>query len=115
MSPRRFFKTGSLIALVILLLYTTHLSAQNSERDSVFTKVRWIHNLPKSVQKGWLNSGYASWLIFGIKKIETHGQTLYSIHVAQMQSLGPDDADIGSEYELYLSDSGQLLKKQRID
>jgi hypothetical protein len=49
-----------------------------------------------------------------IKKIEEPEKTLYSIHVGQVQSLGPDDADIGSEYILYFSDKGELVKQDRI-
>lgn len=52
---------------------------------------------------------YMDWLILGMKKIETAEKTHYAIHVGQVQSLGPDDADIGSEYVLYFSERGELV------
>ena len=53
------------------------------------------------------------WLIIDMNKIDKQAQILYTIHVGQVQSLGPDDADIGSEYILFFSDKGELVKEEK--
>jgi hypothetical protein len=75
--------------------------------------VKWTRNLPGLVRAGWNNCQYMDWLILDIKKIETPQNTLYAIHIGQIQSLGPDDADIGSEYILFFSDKGVLVRQER--
>ncbi|HEY4289408.1 MAG TPA: hypothetical protein VGN00_20040 [Puia sp.] len=81
---------------------------------STDSSVKWTRDLPIPVRAGWNHCKYIDWLIMDIKKIEEPEKTLYSIHVGQVQSLGPDDADIGSEYILYFSDKGELVKQDRI-
>ena len=76
--------------------------------DSTESLVKWTWDLPLTVRAGWDHCKYMDWLILGMKKIETSGRTHYVLHVGQVQSLGPDDADIGSEYILYFSDKGEL-------
>lgn len=75
--------------------------------------VKWTRNLPEAVMAGWNNCKYISWFILDMKRIEVPYQTLYAIHVGQIQSLGPDDADIGSEYILYFSDKGELIREDK--
>jgi len=75
--------------------------------------IKWTRNLPGPVRVAWKNCQYAGWLILDMKKIEMPAQNLYSIHVGEVQSLGPDDANIGSEYDLFFSGNGQLVKKER--
>lgn len=75
--------------------------------------IKWTRNLPDPVRVAWKNCQYAGWLVLDMKKIEMPEQNLYSIHVGEVQSLGPDDANIGSEYDLFFSDNGQLVKKER--
>jgi len=82
--------------------------------DTTEFPVHWIRDLPPAVKTAWKDCPYTSWLIFGIRKIVTPKQISYSIHVAQMQSLGPDDADIGSEYILFFSENGLLIAKQKL-
>ena len=76
--------------------------------------VKWTRNLPADVRAGWNTCKYMDWLIMDMNKIDQPGETQYSIHVGQVQSLGPDDADIGSEYILFFSDKGELIRKERI-
>jgi len=82
--------------------------------EATESPVKWTRNLPEAVRAGWNTCKYMDWLIMDMYKIDKPGQTLYSIHVGQVQSLGPDDADIGSEYILFFSDKGQLVKKNKI-
>ena len=109
----------NVLVLLILLLPVIVANAQHKPvhtPDSMTEyKVKWTWKLPQPVRKAWLNSGYADWMLNGIKKIVTPTQTLYTIHVYQVQSLGPDDADIGDEFILYFSDKGELVKKERVD
>jgi len=77
------------------------------------SSVKWTRDLPGAVRTGWSNCKYRDWLILDMKKIVKPVQTLYAIHVGQVQSLGPDDADIGSEYILFFSDKGELIKEER--
>lgn len=76
--------------------------------------VKWTRQLPAAVQMAWRNSAYVSWELMGIRKIVTPAQTVYAIHVGEVQSLGPDDTDIGSEYILYFSPEGELVRKERV-
>ena len=76
--------------------------------EATETPVRLTRDLPAVVRTAWENSRYVDWLIFGIKKIELPGQTRYTIHVARMQALGPDDADIAEEDNLVISEKGGL-------
>jgi hypothetical protein len=76
--------------------------------------VKWTRQLPTAVRTGWRNSGYVSWELMGIRKIVTPAQTWYTMHVGEVQSLGPDDTDIGSEYILYFSPEGELVRKERV-
>jgi hypothetical protein len=99
------------ITLTIIIL-SLHAGAQ--ARDTIATRVHWSRNLPAPVRAGWKNCKYASWHIFGIQKLITQGDTLYSIHVALYQALGPDDADIAEEDMLYFSTTGKLLAERRL-
>jgi hypothetical protein len=85
---------------------------QSGKWLSTETKIKWTRKLPNSVRNAWLKSGYSSWQIMGIQKRQTPEQTLYMIHVGELESLGPDDAKIGREYLLYFSPTGQLTRKQ---
>lgn len=82
--------------------------------EATETSVKWTRNLPGPVRAGWNSCKSMSWLILDMKEIEKPGQTLYAIHVGQVQSLGPDDADIGSEYILFFSVTGELVKEDRV-
>jgi hypothetical protein len=81
--------------------------------ESTECSVKWTWDLPGPVQRAWSNTKYKTWLIFEIKKREAPLDTLYSLHVGQIQSLGPDDADIGSEYILYFNQQGALVKEEK--
>ena len=81
--------------------------------EATESPVKWTWNLPETVRKGWNTCKYMDWLIMDMNKIDKPGQTLYAIHVGQVQSLGPDDADIGSEYILFFSDKGELVKEEK--
>ena len=76
--------------------------------------VKWTRQLPPAVRVAWRNSGYSSWELSGVWKIVRPAQTLYAIHVGEVQSLGPDDTDIGTEYILYFSGDGALVRKERV-
>ena len=80
--------------------------------EATESPVKWTRNLPEAVRAGWNKSKYMDWLILDMKKIVQPAQTLYAIHVGQVQSLGPDDADIGSEYILFFSERGDLIKTE---
>ena len=95
------------VTLTIILL-AAHLNAQT--RDTVASHVKWIHNLPPEVQKGWKNSKYAAWKVTRIKKLLISADTLYTIQVVLYQTLGPDDADVAEEDLLFFSTKGQLIK-----
>jgi hypothetical protein len=60
------------------------------------------------VRSAWEKSSYRDWLIFGIKRTDLPGQVHYTIHVARVQALGPDDADIAEEDDLVISEKGAL-------
>ena len=77
-------------------------------------KIKWTRELPPHVRNAWLDSGYAGWQLMEMKKIQTPQQTLYMIHVAEIQALGPDDADIGREFKLFFDATGRLVKKERL-
>jgi hypothetical protein len=99
------------ITLTIIILAA---NAHAQTGDTIVTKIKWIRNLPAPVRTGWRNCKYLSWKIFGIKKLVTSGDTLYTIDVALFQSLGPDDADIAEEDVLYFSSAGQLVRIKRL-
>lgn len=82
--------------------------------EATESPVKWTWLLPQAVQDAWKKSTYSNWLILDIKKIVMPEQTLYALHVGLMQSLGPDDADMGSEYVLFFSAKGELVKKDLI-
>ena len=98
-------------ALTIMLLAGATVART---QDTVVTKVKWTRNLPPLVQAAWKNGKYASWHIFGIHRLITRADTLYTIHVALYQALGPDDADIAEEIVLYFSTAGKLLKERQL-
>jgi hypothetical protein len=75
--------------------------------------INWTRNLPPAVKAGWNTCSYKDWLILEIRKIVTPEQTLYTLHVGFVQSLGPDDSDIGSEYILFFSAKGELVREER--
>ncbi|MBS1604316.1 MAG: hypothetical protein JST42_16745 [Bacteroidetes bacterium] len=76
--------------------------------EATETPVSLTRNLPAPVRTAWENSQYRDWLIFGIKKTELPGHQQYTIHVARVQALGPDDADIAEEDNLVISEKGGL-------
>jgi hypothetical protein len=117
MTQRPYIKAA--LSLILSTMMILHAHAQDKESPlppavkATESPVKWTRNLPKPVRKAWQNCKYKDWLILDMKKIEQPDSTIYTIHVGQVQSLGPDDADIGSEYILFFSDKGQLIKEQR--
>ncbi|HVU96926.1 MAG TPA: hypothetical protein VHE34_16970 [Puia sp.] len=99
------------ITLTIIILSTR---ADAQQQDTVATRVKWTWKLPQPVRAGWKNCPYSSWKIVGIRRLVTHGDTLYTIHVALYQALGPDDADIAEEDRLYFSSTGKLWKVRKL-
>ena len=99
------------IALTITLLA---MNAAAQSPDTLATRVKWTWKLPKPVRAAWKNCSYASWHIFGIHRLITGADTLYTIHVALYQALGPDDGDIAEEDRLYFSSTGTLLRIQKL-
>ena len=95
------------IILTIMFL-ATGINAQS--RDTLASRVKWIHNLPAPVQEGWKNCKYAAWKVEKIKRLLISADTLYTIQVVLYQTLGPDDADIAEEDLLFFSNKGQLIK-----
>jgi hypothetical protein len=77
--------------------------------------IKWTKNLPDSVKSGWKNSGYYSWYVEDIKKIETPEQPLYVLHVDNTSLLDSDHKDaFREEWLLYFSGSGELVKKMQM-
>ena len=113
MTQRPYIKIA--LSLILSAMMISHCRAQDKDgkRQATESPVKWTRNLPKPVRQAWKNCQYKDWLILDMKKIEKPDSTIYTIHVGQVQSLGPDDADIGSEYILFFSDKGQLIKEQR--
>jgi hypothetical protein len=99
------------ITLTIILLAS---SAHAQSRDTAATRIKWTWKLPPPVRKAWKNCPYSTWHIFEIKKLLTRVDTLYMIHVALFQALGPDDADIAEEDLIFFSSEGKLLKTQKL-
>ena len=99
------------ITLTIIIL-AVHAHAQ--ERDTVVTRIKWTWKLPHAVRAAWEDCSYSSWKIFGIKRLVTRSDTLYTIHVALYQALGPDDADIAEEDLLYFSSAGKLFRVRKL-
>jgi|GEM_PF-5247429 hypothetical protein len=99
------------ITLTIIIL-SIHADAR--QQDTIATRIKWTWKLPQPVRTGWENCPYSSWKIFRIRRLVTQGDTLYTIHVALYQSLGPDDADIAEEDRLYFSPTGKLRKVQKL-
>ena len=95
---------------IILTITFLATSATAQSRDTVASRVKWIHDLPPQVQKGWKDSKYAAWKVTWIKKLLISADTLYTIEVVLYQTLGPDDADISEEDLLFFSNKGQLIK-----
>ena len=103
-------KPSAILLTIILLAGAAAARAQ----DTAIRKVKWTRNLPAAVRSGWKNSKYGSWHIFGIHRLVTRTDTLYTIHVARYEAMGPDDAILAEEDRLYFSSSGILLKTQRL-
>lgn len=99
------------ITLTITIL-AMHAAAQG--RDTVATRIKWTWKLPRAVRAGWKGCAYSSWKIFGIHRLTTSADTLYTIHVALFQALGPDDADIAEEDLLYFSSAGKLFRVRKL-
>ena len=92
--------------------YLATFSPQGEWKETE-SNVKWTRDLPKATRDAWNNCQYKDWLILDMKEIMEPLRVFYIIHVGQVQSLGPDDADIGSEYLLYFSEKGQLIKVER--
>ena len=103
---------NALFIALIVVMPALQAAAQNP--DTVVTRIRWIRNLPQPVKAAWRNCKYADWHIFGIERLATPADTLYMIHVARYQALGPDDADIAEEDLLYFSSTGQLRRIRKL-
>ena len=103
------------LAWIILTIIMLAGRAGAQGRDTSVTRIRWTRKLPVPVQSAWGKCAYVSWHIFGIKRLVTPVDTIYTIHVARYQALGPDDADIAEEDILYFSPAGKLLKVVRKD
>ena len=77
--------------------------------------IRWTKDLPEAVREGWKKSGYYSWYVMNIKKIETPDGPLYTLHVNNGTLLDADHHDAFlEEYVLFFSPSGELVKKDRM-
>jgi Putative beta-lactamase-inhibitor-like, PepSY-like len=79
------------------------------------TPIKWTKNLPEKVKAGWKNSGYYDWYVEDIKKIETPDQPMYALHVNNGVKLDSDHHDAYlEEYVLFFSESGQLVRKDKM-
>jgi len=99
------------ITLTITIL-AMHAAAQG--RDTVATRIKWTWKLPLPVRTAWKNCAYSTWRVFGIHRLVASTDTLYTIHVALFQALGPDDADIAEEDLLYFSSTGKLFRVRKL-
>lgn len=79
------------------------------------TKIKSSTKLPGQVREALHKSEYASWYITEMKQIEKPGKNVYAIHVNDGNKLSADHHDaVKTDFLLYFSDSGELIKKQRI-
>jgi hypothetical protein len=79
------------------------------------SKIKLSNNLPEAVQDGLHKSEYASWSINEIKQVEKPGKNVYTIHVHDGNKLSSDHHDaLKTDYLLSFSDTGELIKKQRL-
>ena len=76
--------------------------------------IKWTRQLPAAVKEGWKTSGYYSWYVEDIKKIQTPEQPLYVLHVDNGTLLDADHHDaFREEYVLFFSEKGELVRKDR--
>lgn len=99
---------------IILTITILSMHAGAQDRDTVATRVKWTWKLPQPVRSGWKSCPYSTWHVFGIHRLVTRGDTLYTLHVARFQALGPDDADIAEEDRLYFTSAGKLFRIQKL-
>ncbi len=79
------------------------------------TPVKWTKDLPAAVKEGWRTSGYYNWYVMDIKKIETPGEPMYTLHVNNGPTLDSDHYNnFLEEYVLFFSPSGQLVRKDKM-
>lgn len=77
--------------------------------------VKWTRHLPDPVKEGWKNSGYYTWYVHNMKKIETDGQRLYVLHVHNGPTLDANKIDaFGENHVLYFTQEGKLIRTERI-
>jgi len=77
--------------------------------------IKWTRELPAAVKEGWKKSGYYSWYVLDIKKIETPDQPMYTLHVNNGTLLDADHHDAFlEEYVLFFSPTGELVRKDRM-
>ncbi|MBS1665504.1 MAG: PepSY-like domain-containing protein [Bacteroidetes bacterium] len=77
--------------------------------------IKRTKNLPASVREGWNNSGYGSWYVLDLKKIDQPDGPLYTIHVNNGTLLDSDHHDAFlEEYVLFFSEKGELVRKDRM-
>ncbi|HLK28125.1 MAG TPA: PepSY-like domain-containing protein [Puia sp.] len=89
--------------------------SSNAEWIRTETKIKLSSKLPQPVKTALHKSEYASWYINEIKQIEKPGKNMYTIHVDDGNKLSADHHDaLKTDYLLSFSDTGELIKKQRI-
>jgi hypothetical protein len=80
------------------------------------TPVKWTKNLPADVRKGWIKSGYGTWYVEDIKKIDQPDQPLYVLHVDNSPLLDADHKDaFMEEWVLFFNSNGDLVNKYQLD
>ncbi len=76
--------------------------------------IKWTKNLPDPVKLGWKNSGYYSWYVADMKKIDTPEQPLYVLHVNNGTLLDSEHHDAFLEdWLLFFNGKGDLVRKER--
>lgn len=78
------------------------------------TPVKWTKNLPPAVRQGWVNSGYGTWYVEDIKRIEQPDEPLYVFHLDNSPLLDADRKDaFFEEWLLFFNGKGDLVRKER--
>jgi hypothetical protein len=78
--------------------------------------IKWTKNLPADVKKGWIKSGYGTWYVEDIKKIDQPDQPLYVLKVNNSPLLDADHKDAFMEkWVLFYNAGGQLVRKYQVD
>lgn len=74
--------------------------------------IKWTKDLPPAVKESWKKSGYYDWYVLHIKKIDTPGQSLYTLQVNNGTLLDANHHDAFlQEYVLFFSPTGELVRK----